>query len=161
MKRRLTSAAVATAVLITLMVSAQEQSKPVGAQATTGASAEDKSNKTRGGPDENIKVGEDQAAKNDPAKEPPAPPDKGGAKTRGYLDCWVSVNNYTPWWVDVYVDGTYRGQASPWGAGVVNAGSGGTALYAAATFTDGSVRSWGPRRFLCSPDGRFSWRLDR
>jgi hypothetical protein len=153
----------ALVILVLLIGSTQWTSAAfaAGPQASS-ATATDKANSSRGtGEDPNIKTDKEQAAKNDPANEPPAPPKKGGAKTRGFFDCWVTVDNYTPWWVDVYVDRTYRGQVGPWGAGTVNAGAGGTNLYGRAVFDNGSVKSWGPRQFHCSSDGEFSWRLDR
>ena len=162
-KRLATRIVTALAVLVLLIGS--KQWKPTafaaGPQGSTAA-ATDKSNSSRGaGEDPNIKADKQQAAKNDPANEPPAPPKKGGAKTRGFFDCWVTADNYTPWWIDIYVDGTYRGQVAPWGAGTVNAGAGSTTLYGRAVFDSGSVRNWGPRQFHCSSDGVFTWRLDR
>jgi hypothetical protein len=161
MKLRLTGMMI-LAVLITLAVSAQENAKLAGAKEQgANAKAEDKSAKSRGvGEDPNIKEGKEQAAKNNPDNAPPAPPQKGGGKSRGPLDCWVTVDNWTPWWIDVYVDGKYRGQASPFGKGTVNAGAGGTNLYARADFSDATFRAWGPRLFVCSSNGQFSWRLD-
>jgi hypothetical protein len=146
--------------LLALSMQAKPKASASAPQASSGK-ATDKAMASRGaGPDTNIKQDKDQATKNDAAKAPPAPPSKGGAKTRGIFDCWVTANNYTPWWVDIYVDGTYRGQVAPWGAGTVNAGAGGTALYGRAVFTDGSYKSWGPRQFACTSDGQFTWRLD-
>ena len=144
-KRLATRIVTALAVLVLLIGS--KQWKPTafaaGPQGSTAA-ATDKSNSSRGaGEDPDIKADKQQAAKNDPANEPPAPPKKGGAKTRGFFDCWVTADNYTPWWIDVYVDGTYRGQVASWGSGMVNVGAGSIALYACAVFDNGSVRNWG------------------
>ncbi len=132
MRKRL-AARIVTALAVLAVLIGSTQWKPTVFAARPQASsamAADKANSSRGtGDDPNIKGDKQQAVKNDPANEPPAPPKKGGAKTRGFFDCWVTANNYTPWWVDVYVDGTYRGQVAPWGAGTVNAGAGGTTLY--------------------------------
>src|SRR2546425_10469595 len=111
MKKRL-AARIVTALAVLVLLIGSKQWKPTasaaGPQAST-AKATDKSNSSRGaGEDPNIKADKQQAAKNDPANEPPAPPKKGGAKTRGFFDCSVTADNYTPWWIDVYVDGTYR-----------------------------------------------------
>src|SRR2546427_662757 len=164
MKKRLATRIV-TALAVLVLLIGSKQWKPTafaaGPKAST-AKPPGKSNSSRGaGEDPNIKTDKQQAAKNDPANEPPAPPKKGGAKTRGFFDCWVTADNYTPWWIDIYVDGTYRGQVAPWGAGTVNAGAGSTTLYGRAVFDSGSVRNWGPRQFHCSSDGVFTWRLDR
>jgi hypothetical protein len=154
---------IALAVFVLPVATMQEKSQAFAAEAqASSAKATAKATSSRGvGDDPNIKGGKQQAASNDPAKEAPAPPQKGGAKTRGLFDCYVTADNYTSWWIDIYVDGTYRGQVSPWGAGTVNAGIGGTTLYGRAEFNDGSVKTWGPRQFLCTSDGRFNWRLDR
>jgi hypothetical protein len=161
MNLRAAAIVVSLLVVFTLVSTGQEKPKSsAGAQASSGK-AEDKAAKTRGGgADSNVKEGKDQAAKNDPAQEPAAPPEKGGKKERGVFDCWVTADNYTGWWIDIFVDGTYRGQVSPWGRGTVNAGAGGTTLYGRADFTDGAVRTWGPRAFICASNGQFSWRLD-
>jgi hypothetical protein len=151
-------------ILISLAVSAQDTGTLAGAKEKTQASRaqeSDKSTKSRSvGDDPNIKQGKEQVAKNSPGNEPPAPPQKGGARSRGPLDCWLTIDNWSPWWIDVYIDGTYRGEVSPFGKGTVNAGFGGTMLYARANFTDATFRAWGPRQFLCSSNGQFNWRLD-
>src|SRR5260370_34217386 len=122
-------------VVLVLLAGSKQWNPTAFAAGPQAATATDKSSSSRGaGEDPNIKADKQQAAKNDPANEPPAPPKKGGAKTRGFFDCWVTADNYTPWWVDVYVDGTYRGEVAPWGAGTVNAGAGGAMLYARVLF---------------------------
>jgi hypothetical protein len=149
-----------TLVAVLIVATAAMQTQNAFAQGKAEGKATDKAASSRGaGPDSNIKQ-DKQSAVNDPAKGTPAPPKKGGAATRGYLDCWVTASNYTPWWIDVYIDGTYRGQLSPWGDGTVNAGSGATVIYGRAVFTDGSAKTWGPRQFACAPNGTFTWRLD-
>lgn len=127
------------------------------AKSTAQTSAEDTATKSRGGEgsDPNVKQGP-EVAKNQPGKEPPAPVKKGGEKSRGYSDCLVTVDSYTPWWIEVYIDGTYRGQVSPWGDGTVNALAGETRVYARAP---GVGRSWGPRVFDCPHDGHIKWTL--
>ena len=114
--------------------------------------------KSRGsGPDANIKKDEKDVATN--AQEPPAPPEKGGQKQRGPNDCWVTTDNSSPWFANVYVDGTYRGQVPPWGKVTFNVGAGNTTLYGRANFPDGSYNTWGPRVFLCPSDNSFTWTL--
>src|SRR5262245_32615216 len=61
--------------------------------------------------DENIKQ---DRQPNDPNAKVEAPPEKGGPKTRG-ASCRVHVDNRTLYYVDIYTDGSYRGQVSPWG----------------------------------------------
>jgi hypothetical protein len=156
MNHRLAGIVVALVVIFALLASAQNA--PNASAPTSARTATDKSAKSRGGPDANIKEDKNQVATNDPAQEPAAPPQKGGQKQRGPNDCWLTADNYTPWYINVYVDGTYRGQLSPWGKGIVNAGAG-TTLYGRADFPNGSYNSWGPRVFTCSPTGTFIWRL--
>jgi hypothetical protein len=159
-KKRLRPGITLVLAVLIVMTAAMLGTPKAFAQGKAVGKATDKAQGSRGaGEDPNIKQ-DKQSATNDPAKETPAPPKKGGAKTRGYLDCWVTADNYTPWWIDIYIDGTYRGQVAPWGGGTVDAGSGGTTVYGRAVFTSGAVKTWGPRQFQCSPNGDFTWRLD-
>jgi len=125
---------------------AQDHPKAASAKAT----------KSRGdatAKDENIKQ---DAGPNDPNAKIPAPPDKGGPKTRGSY-CLVDVDNRTPYYISVYTDGNYRGQVSPYGDLVGYVGCGNTRLYGKATFTDGSVQTFGPSVYYV--DGKFTWSL--
>jgi hypothetical protein len=115
-----------------------------------------KAQKARGtGADENIKR---DSFVNDPAVKPPAPPAKGGEKTRGYL-CGIVLDNWTPWYVGFYIDGDAWGTAGPWGAASGVAFAGTTRVYARATFTDGSSLSWGPQIFNCRRDEVYHWKI--
>src|SRR5262245_18477808 len=87
----------------------------------SGNKASDKATKGRGGADPNIKT---ESGKNVAAQEPAAPPKKGGAQGRGVFDCWVTYDNYTPWYIDVFADGNYRGTVAPFGDITVNVGAG-------------------------------------
>lgn len=119
-------------------------------------SATSAAQKTRGdanAKDENIK--HDQTP-NDPNAKVEAPPDKGGPKTRG-MACHLHVDNRTPWYIYIYTDGDYRGEVSPYGDLVGYVGCGDTTVYGRATFTDGSVKTWGPTVYYI--DGPFTWHL--
>jgi hypothetical protein len=119
-------------------------------------SATSKAQKSRGAPgskDEHIKHAQQP---NDPNAPAVAPPDKGGPKTRG-IACRIHIDNRTPWYVDVYTDGDYRGQVSPWGDSYGWVGCGNTNLYGVATFSDGSNLTWGPT--VRSVDGTLTWSL--
>jgi len=113
MNHRLAGIVVALVVVLGLLASAQtapNASAPAGA--ATGKAADKPSPKSRGaGPDPNIKQDQNQAATN--AQETPAPLPKSGQKQRGPTDCWVTAANESPWYVNVYVDGTYRGRFLP------------------------------------------------
>lgn len=102
---------------------------------------------TRGeGADSNIK--EDKQT-NDPNAQTPAPPKKGGPKTRGAGYCEVRFDNRTNLFIKLYVDGAFKGVLSPYGDAVVYVGAGGTRVYARAEFDDGSALYWGPSNYDC------------
>jgi len=107
-----------------------------------GQKLDTKAEKTRGaGPDPNIKV--DGPQNSSPVPNTQAPPEKGGEKSRGGC-CWQPVDNYTGYWVNIYIDGRFSGTVAPWGYG--NAYNCGSTLYATAPDTP---LSWGPVRFCC------------
>jgi len=117
----------------------------------------DKAQKSRGsGANENIKSKSD---KNDPNADIPAPANKSGDKSRAGV-CCITVDNYTAWKVQLYVDGNYQGLLWPWGDGTSCVYSGATRIYAMAEFTDGTYSDWGPRVFNCRPGKDYTWNLD-
>jgi hypothetical protein len=120
------------------------------------ASGSTKSTKSRGASDakdENIKQ---DSQPNDPNVKTEAPPDKGGPKTRG-ASCRIHIDNRTGYYVNIYTDGQYRGQVSPYGDSIGYVGCGDTNFYARAVFNDGSVLTWGPSGYFV--DGSFTWTL--
>jgi hypothetical protein len=129
---------------------------PIYAQQKTN-SATVKGQKTRGQgeTDNNIKHGREA---NDPNANSEAPPDKGGPKIRGG-SCRIHVDNRTPWYVDIYTDGDYRGQVSPWGDSYGWVGCGDTNLYGVATFRGAPDMVWGPTVY--SINGTFTWSITR
>lgn len=58
--------------------------------------------------------------------------------------CDVVVDNYTGWYIDIYVDNEYRGTIAPYDRRVTWAVKGNTKLYGKAEFDDGSYYYWGP-----------------
>jgi len=121
-----------------------------------GKDTEEKSDaqKSRGtGQDENIK---NRSVKNDPANAPQAPPEKGGEKTRGAL-CYFSVDNRTPWKIQVFVDGDYVGLVPSWGNANGTYSPGTHVVYGLAEFSNGPDITWGPNSISCS--GKHTWRL--
>ncbi len=74
--------------------------------------------------------------------------------TRGY--CWVRVNNYSSWTVDVYIDGWYKGTLSPGYYSYFKIWEGYTKLYGEGTYTD---YSWGPLYQDIGEDETFTWNL--
>lgn len=143
--RPLTIAALAATLLFAAPAQAEQATKEQQKQ----TSIELKSQTGRGEKDPNIKQGR-------PANDPNAP-DK--PVQRG--DCEVHVDNRTPWYIDIFVDGTYRGVIGPFGDGYTLAIPGPTTLYGRADFRDGSYKSWGPIDFRCPRDGEHTVTLYR
>jgi hypothetical protein len=118
---------------------------------------QDKAQTGRGqGTDENIKS---DSYKNDPNDATPAPPSKGGEKTRGAY-CAIVFDNYTPWYIKCYVDGSFRGVVGPYSDLSLSFICGETRVYARADFEGGGYRYWGPRIFYAS-SGAYRWRLGK
>jgi hypothetical protein len=145
--------AVAAAVTVARLGAQQ-----AGAQPDAKGKAQDKAQTARGAADKDPNVTNPPGA-NDPAKEPPAPASKGGQKSRG-TSCFVTYDNYTPWHVEAFIDGSYCGTVSPFGELDCVTGDGWTTIYARARFTDGSMKYWGPRRGMCDSE-HFTWELRR
>jgi hypothetical protein len=144
-------------LLLGLALSAGAAFQPARAQEShpkEGATKSAKSRGEAGAKDENIKK---DRQPNDPQAKAVAPPEKGGPKTRSAA-CHIHMDNRTPWYIDIYTDGDYRGQVSPYGDSTGYVGCGNTTFYGRATFTDGSTKTWGPQIYYV--DGSFIWRLD-
>ena len=130
-----------------------------GAQLKSARSAEDKAARMRGAQDPNIRATRDKVEVNDASKEAPAPPHKGGAKSRGADGCLVTIDNRTSFWIELYTDGRYIGTVYSYGDMTVYVY--GETLYARTLFTDGPAWTWGPRALGCEPGGSFTWTLKR
>lgn len=61
------------------------------------------------------------------------------AQARGASLCNIYFSNYTGYYVNIYVDGYYKGQLSPWGGGTVVVGDGYTTIYC---ITAGKTLEW-------------------
>ncbi len=76
-------------------------------------------------------------------KKPKAEPkSRGDVYGPNYSD--IVVDNYTGWYIDIYVDDEYRGTLAPYDRRVTWAVPGNTKLYGKAVFDDGSYYYWGP-----------------
>jgi len=116
----------------------------------------DTAQKSRGsGSNDNIKSKSD---KNDPNAEIPAPANKTDDKSRQGV-CCITVDNYTSWKIQVFVDGDLHGLLFPWGEGTSCVYSGATSVYARAEFNNGTYSDWGPRIFNCRPGRDYTWDL--
>jgi len=141
-------------VLATAALALTVASVPVTTLASDTFS-ESTSAKSRGaGDDENIT---DDTKANNPDAEMATPPDKGGEAARA--GCKIKVDNWTPWKIQVFVNGVYRGLIQSWGDGRGYYGGARHTLYGVADFTDGSRRTWGPSAFNCR--GSYTWKLNR
>ena len=68
-----------------------------------------------------------------PTTDAPAP------QSRGAGACEIYFVNYTGYYVNIYVDGYYKGQLSPYGSGTVTTGDGYTKIYC---LTAGKTIEW-------------------
>jgi len=99
-------------------------------------------------------LGPGNKAKSDEFTKLAAEYEKLASSTRGY--CWVRVNNYSSWTVDVYIDGWYKGTLSPGYYSYFKIWEGYTKLYAEGTYTD---YYWGPVYQDIGEDETFTWNL--
>ena len=146
-----TSLVLAIFVALAISASAQDAAQKTGKNLVKASAQSSRG----GGQDSNIKS--DNKA-NDPNAKTPPPPEKSG--TRGARGCAVDVNNYTAWYVDIYVNGVFTGTVGPWGNGFVYPPAMGSALYGRANFTDGSWKYWGPQQFTCAQSSVNEWRIN-
>ncbi len=91
-------------------------------------------------------------------KNNPAPPtsSRGDVYGANYSD--VVIDNWTGYYIDIYVNGNYRGTVSPYDKRVTWAIPGTNTLYAKAVFNDGSYLYWGPK--VTYTGYSYSWRLN-
>lgn len=140
-------------LVLTFGVGAKSAAAQTQQHPKSGTTAAQKTRGDSNAKDENIKK---DRQPNDPNAKVEAPPEKGGPKSRGYA-CHLDIDNRTPWIIDIYVDGNYRGQVSRYGDLVGYVGCGDTRLYGRATFTDGSEKTWGPTVYYL--DSAFTWSI--
>jgi type II secretory pathway pseudopilin PulG len=98
--------------------------------------------KTRGA-DENIKT----------AKPGDDTPKAKVEKTRGE-SCYIYVNNYTGYSIDIYVDGDWMGTIAAYATAYTTTYPGNTKFYAKSI---GGTRYWGPSYFDCQYE--YTWNL--
>ena len=91
--------------------------------------------------------------KNNPVQEDKS---RGNVYGPDYSD--VVVDNWTGFYIDIYVNGNYRGTVSPWDKRVTWAIPGTNTLYAKAVFDDGSYLYWGPK--VTYTGYQYTWKLN-
>jgi hypothetical protein len=94
------------------------------------------------GADPNVK--KDKAKSNMVSQKNQTTPPATRGSVYGSDYCDVTIDNWTSYILDIYVDGDYRGTIGPWDNRVTWAVPGRTKLYARAVFDDGSYSAWGP-----------------
>ena len=140
---------IAVVIAITLAIPATaDDKKPEGKK--TDKVVETQPTKGRGaGPDENIKSG-----------RPTNTPDMKRAPTEraasGSAACAVILRNLSAYYLDIYVDGKFRGTLGPSEDGYTLTYAGTTRAYASAPGVD---TTWGPSEFYCPVASTYTWRL--
>jgi hypothetical protein len=101
-------------------------------------------------------VGENPNIKNSTDLNDPNAPQ---TRTKAKDECFLHVDNHTPWHIRIYLNGDLAGEVTPWGDSGQDEPDG-TIVIGAALFSDGTVRYWGPETVDCSVDG-LTWSLYR
>lgn len=91
-------------------------------------------------------------------KNNPAPPSTSRGEVYGPNYSDVVVDNWTGYYIDIYVNGNYRGTVSPYDKRVTWAIPGTNTLYAKAVFDDGSYLYWGPK--VTYTGYTYTWKLN-
>jgi len=121
-------------------------------------SVETKASKSRGaGEDENIKSDVKINSK-EAANKLPVPFAKGGEKSRA-SNLKVVVENWTPYYVDIYNDGYYQGTIGPYDDSYFYDYGDAIELYGVAKFDDGSTLTWGPNYVANDEYYTYTWKL--
>lgn len=142
-RRLLLALAIGALASVPLTLSAQAQTQPVVTKATTGTGAAADTNVKGAGPVEDATRGSIQPQK------------KGGAATRAAL-AEVHIDNWTPRYINIYVDGYYAGQVAPWGDLYFYVHTGSHTLYGKGAIA--TTLSWGPMRDYIGVNG-YKWQL--
>ncbi|MCX8018996.1 MAG: hypothetical protein N2747_00715 [Chitinophagaceae bacterium] len=88
-------------------------------------------------------------------KNNPIPPSRGEIYGKSLTD--LIVDNFTGFYIDIYVNGNYRGTVAPYDKRVTWAIPGNNILYAKAPFGDGSYYFWGPLK--TNTQYQYTWKL--
>jgi hypothetical protein len=129
-----------SSVAATLMLAGVFAAPAAGQAGAPGKTVEAHGSKGMKGPDSHVKI---DLAPNSANAKAVAPPSKGGPKSKGAAG-QVHVDNRTNWYVNIYIDGAFRGTVEPWGDIYLYNACGSTTLYAKAPFDDGTYIYWGP-----------------
>jgi hypothetical protein len=95
---------------------------------------------------------------NDKNKRVEAAPKKAMGDVFGEEYSDIVVDNWSGYYVDIYVNGNYRGTIPPYEKQVTWAIPGNNTLYAKAPFRDGSYIYWGPRKTATGYS--YTWKLN-
>lgn len=84
-----------------------------------------------------------------------------GIKGPGAEPCYIICDNWTPWYLDIYVDGIYHGTLAPWEKKWTFTGSGYTKIKGIAEMPSGNYVYWGPEIFYCPKYEEYTWRFKK
>jgi hypothetical protein len=94
---------------------------------------------------------------NDKSK-PAAAPKKAMGEVYGSDYSDVVIDNWTGYYIDIYVNGNFRGTIAPYDEKVTWAIPGSNTLYGKATFRDGTYYYWGPKSTVTGYS--YTWKLN-
>ncbi|NJM64287.1 MAG: hypothetical protein HC851_00770 [Acaryochloris sp. RU_4_1] len=100
-----------------------------------------------------------RSVNNDLQDKTPAPPKKGGPRGRQLFSSALLFDNRTPWYIELYVNGIYKGEIGPYGDTYISTTGGSFSLYGIARFRDGSSNTWGPLPVYLGSGNTFTWKL--
>lgn len=103
--------------------------------------------------DQNIRS---EVAINIPGQPVPPPSYKGGEEGERSSYSRLRIDNWTGWWVKIYIDGDYVGNAAPWGELTTHVPSGPVRMYARADIGPDHL-SWGS--LSRNIDRTYTWKL--
>jgi len=88
-------------------------------------------------------------------KPKPEVKSRGDVYGSNYSD--IVIDNYTGYYMDIYVEGNFRGTVAPYDKRVTWAIPGNNKLYAKTVFSDGSYLYWGPS--YVNTGYSYTWKL--
>ncbi len=108
--------------------------------------------------DPNIKEG---FTENDPDTPMTVPASKGGGGAKGGGgNCKITLDNFTNYAVQIYINGVYKGVLYGGNESTLYYTPGSVAIYAKAPFSDGSFTYWGPTTYDCGDNQYIYYKLN-
>jgi hypothetical protein len=79
-----------------------------------------------------------------------------GGTDKGDCGCQLTFDNYTEWYVEIYIDGASQGIVGPWQKNLVTVNSGKRKVY---MITAGGSKEWSVDSGTCK--GKFTWGITK